>query len=48
MKLPVFKIKLLDYSELDQQIAKLKELRDSYHAANVAHFGEQLAAMLNS
>ena len=37
----------VDFSEIDRQIAKLKELRDSYRAANVAHYGEHLAALLN-
>lgn len=43
----LFRIKLLDFSELDKQIEKFKELRDSYKAANIAHFGEYLARLLD-
>ncbi len=41
------KIRLLDFSELDCQIMKLRELRDSYRSANIAYYGEELAAILN-
>ncbi len=37
----------LDFSEMDRQIAKLRALRDSYRAANIGHYGEHLAALLN-
>lgn len=47
MKLTCLEFSILDFSEMDQQIAKLKALRDSYHAANVGHYGEYLAALLN-
>lgn len=47
MKIPFFTFKLVDFSELDRQIVKLKELRDSYRAANRAFYGEQLAALLD-
>lgn len=47
MKLAFLNLKLLDFTELDKQIAKLKELRDSYRAANRAYYGEQLAALLD-
>ena len=47
MKIPFLGLKLLDFSELDRQIAKIKELRDSYRAANRAYYGEQLAALLD-
>ncbi|WP_298273344.1 hypothetical protein [Geobacter sp.] len=35
-------------SELDRQIEKFRNLRDSYHEANTAYFGKELAEMLNS
>jgi hypothetical protein len=47
MKLPFFRIKILDFSELDEQIRKLRELRDSYREANRKHYGEYLAALLD-
>lgn len=47
MKIPFITFNLLDFSELDKQIAKIKELRDSYRAANRAYYGEYLAALLD-
>ncbi|HTG82603.1 MAG TPA: hypothetical protein VL949_11710 [Geobacteraceae bacterium] len=47
MKIPLFTLRLLDFSELDEQIAKIRELRDSYRASNRAFYGEQLAALLD-
>lgn len=47
MKLSLHSLKLLDFSEMDKQIAKIKALRDSYRAANRAFYGEQLAALLD-
>ncbi len=47
MKISLPVIKLMDFSELDKQIAKIKELRDSYRAANRAYYGEYLAALLD-
>lgn len=37
----------LDFTELDRQIDKIRALRDEYRAANVAHYGEYLAGILN-
>lgn len=47
MKIPFCSVKLIDFTELDRQIIKIKELRDSYRAANRAHYGEYLAALLD-
>ncbi len=47
MKISLLSLKLVDFSELDKQIAKIKELRDSYRAANKAFYGEHLAALLD-
>jgi hypothetical protein len=47
MKIPFCKVRILDFSALDEQISKFEELRDSYHEANRAHYGEVLAALLN-
>ena len=47
MKLSFPPFKLMDFSELDEQIAKLKDLRDSYRAANRAFYGDYLAALLD-
>ncbi len=47
MKMPCFGFKLIDFSELDRQIAKMKELRDSYREANRAVYGDCLAALLD-
>ena len=35
------------FSELDRSIGKLKEIRDSYRAMNVAIYGEEIASLLN-
>ena len=40
-------VSLVDFSELDKQIDKLKDLRDSYREANRAYYGDFLAAMLD-
>ena len=47
MKIPFFSVTLVDFSEMDKQIDKLKELRDSYLASNRAFYGEQLAKLLD-
>ncbi|MBI1920591.1 MAG: hypothetical protein HYS23_05880 [Geobacter sp.] len=47
MKQLFSKLRLFDFSELDRQIAKMRDLRDSYRAANLAYYGEQLAALLD-
>ena len=47
MIIPFLKLKVLDFSELDRQIDKMRDLRDSYRAANLAYYGEQLAALLD-
>lgn len=47
MKLLLPTIRLFDFSELDKQIAKIKELRDSYREANRAYYGDFLAALLD-
>lgn len=47
MKIPFINVKILDFTEIDEQIAKLRDLRDSYRAANKAHYGELLAALLD-
>ncbi len=44
---PLPRLTALDFSELDRQIEKLRALRDDYRAANVAHYGEFLAGLLN-
>jgi len=46
MKIPFLRIHLLDFSKMDEQIAKFRDLRDSYRAANRAYYGEYLAAIL--
>lgn len=47
MKLSFPRIVLFDFSELDRQIDKIKELRDSYRAANRSYYGDYLAALLD-
>jgi hypothetical protein len=47
MKISFPTFKVIDFSELDRQIAKIKDLRDSYRAANRAFYGEYLAALLD-
>lgn len=47
MKIPFINLGILDFAELDEQIVKLRELRDSYVAANKACYGELLAALLD-
>ena len=47
MKLFALSFAIIDFSELDRQIEKLRELRDSYRRANVAHYGIHLANLLN-
>ena len=47
MKISFFAFDLMDFSELDTQIAKIKALRDSYREANRAFYGEHLAALLD-
>ena len=38
---------LSDLHQLDRSIGRLKEIRDSYRALNVAIYGEELASLLN-
>ncbi len=47
ISIPLLSLQLFDFSELDRQIDKMRELRDSYRAANRAFYGEQLAALLD-
>ncbi len=47
MKISFPAFKLMDFSELDEQIAKLIELRDSYRATNRDFYGDHLAALLD-
>jgi hypothetical protein len=47
MKISFPTFKFIDFSELDRQIAKIKELRDSYRVANRSYYGEYLAALLD-
>ena len=35
------------FREIDQPLAMLREIRDSYRAMNVEIYGEKLASMLN-
>lgn len=44
----IFGISLIDFKPLDLQIDKMKELRDSYRSANIEHYGEFLAQMLDN
>lgn len=48
MKLLNWKLTIGGLSELDCQIEKLRKLRDSYRAANVAYYGKEIADLLNS
>lgn len=34
-------------AQLDAQIEKLRQLRDSYHDANITYYGKEIAEMLN-
>lgn len=47
MKILLLNMKLFDFTALDQQIEKFRELRDSYRTANVAHYGKNLAKLLD-
>ncbi len=47
MNIPFLKVRIIDFSKMDEQIAKFRELRDSYREANRAYYGEYLAALLN-
>ena len=49
MRLPLLSItmKLLDFTEIDTQIAKFKSLRDSYRESNREYYGEHLASLLD-
>lgn len=46
MRLFGYGLSLLNFTQLDNQIAKFREIRDSYLAANVRIYGEQLARLL--
>lgn len=48
VKIPFLNVTILDFAPLDEQISKFRELRDSYHEANRAHYGEFLAALLDN
>ena len=48
MKFSLPRFELFDFSELDRQIAKIKDLRDSYRAANRAYYGDYLASLLDN
>jgi len=48
MKILSFNVTIGGLSELDRQIDKLRNLRDSYREANVAYYGKEIADMLNS
>jgi hypothetical protein len=49
LRLPHISIKMniLDFTEMDTQIAKLKALRDSYRQSNREYYGEHLASLLD-
>lgn len=47
MKIFIPTFKIIDFSELDRQIDKIKDLRDSYRAANRVFYGEYLAGLLD-
>ena len=53
MRIFCFDVKIIGFSELtgiskvQRQIEKFRELRDSYRAANRAHYGEYLASLLD-
>jgi len=47
MKGFLWSFRFIDFSDLDRQIAKLKELRDSYRAVNRALYGDHLAGLLD-
>jgi len=47
MKLLGYEISLLDFTPLDHQIDKFRAIRDSYLAANIQIYGEQLARLLD-
>jgi hypothetical protein len=53
MKILWLEIKMTDFSlfsdlrDLERQVDKFRDLRDSYRAANRAFYGEQLAALLD-
>jgi len=46
MGIPFLKLRIIDFSKMDEQIAKFRKLRDSYRDANRAYYGEYLAALL--
>lgn len=48
MKILKWKLTIGGLTELDRQIEKIRTLRDSYHQANVAYYGQEIADMLNS
>ena len=48
MKFSLPRFELFDFSELDRQIAKIKDLRDSYRAANRVYYGDYLASLLDN
>ena len=37
----------VDFTELDRQIERIREIRDSYRAENVRIYGEKMAELLN-
>ena len=46
MGIPFLRFTIIDFSTMDEQIAKFRALRDSYRDANRAYYGEYLAALL--
>ncbi len=53
MKILCFEIKVTEFSllpglrDLEHQVDKFRDLRDSYRTANKAFYGEHLAALLD-
>ena len=38
--------RIFDYSEIDQQIEKFRQLADEYKKSNTSYYGEYLASIL--
>lgn len=47
MKLFGYHIGVIDFTALDHQIGKFREIRDSYRAANIRIYGAELARLLD-
>jgi hypothetical protein len=39
-------LRIFDYSELDQQIDKFRQLAEEYKKSNTSYYGEYLASIL--